>query len=52
MNRILVAITYSTCQDGHENDAEVADEKVHEGLKHFWSPLQTFQTISSLAPLK
>ena len=52
MNRILVAITYSTCKDDHENDAEVGADEVHEDLKHFGSPLQTFQTISSLAPLK
>ena len=56
MNRILVAITYSTCQHDHENDAEDGANKVHKdvilgGLKHFGSPLQTFQTISPLTPL-
>ena len=56
MNRILVAITYSTCQHDHENDAADGANKVHKdvilgGLKHFGSPLQTFQTISPLTPL-
>ena len=36
MNRILVAITYSTCQHDHENDAEDGANKVHKDIFFRW----------------